>query len=328
MSHEIKVNGYEPSKWPSRPKMNVDAHEKPAVLQPDWDQNDATAADYVKNRTHYSEVGEGVIGVGYEGWATVTGTEEVPIPKVQISGVIYENVQVRSTAGPMVYYEVGNYTISVDREHESISIAQDGIISEVDIKFLGLVETVHKLPVKYIPTEYFPQSDWNEENMSSTSYIKNKPNMQVRDVGTPTFTASNYIKINAYLLNNYNEVYIIISTGIDNLQEGKSIVITGQDQDIQYTIGYAEDLDPLKKPLIILHLYRKIDPNDYDEYQRWFGFAVITNNHLIKSMSVIYNVEITKTTSASNPFSGYLNIYIGTTVMSFKAGSYSVYGKG
>lgn len=41
MSHEIKVNGYKPSKWPSRPEMNVDAHEKPAV-QPDWEQNDDT----------------------------------------------------------------------------------------------------------------------------------------------------------------------------------------------------------------------------------------------------------------------------------------------
>lgn len=52
MSHEIKVNGYKPSKWPSRPEMNVDAHEKPAV-QPDWEQNDETASDYIKNRPFY-----------------------------------------------------------------------------------------------------------------------------------------------------------------------------------------------------------------------------------------------------------------------------------
>lgn len=52
MSHEIKVNGYKPSKWPSRPEMNVDAHEKPAV-QPDWDQNDEDQPDYIKNRPFY-----------------------------------------------------------------------------------------------------------------------------------------------------------------------------------------------------------------------------------------------------------------------------------
>lgn len=52
MPHEIKVNGYKPSKWPSRPEMNVDAHEKPAV-QPDWNQNDETASDYIKNRPFY-----------------------------------------------------------------------------------------------------------------------------------------------------------------------------------------------------------------------------------------------------------------------------------
>lgn len=52
MSHEIKVNGYKPSKWPSRPEMNVDAHEKPAVQQ-DWEQNDEDRVDYIKNRPFY-----------------------------------------------------------------------------------------------------------------------------------------------------------------------------------------------------------------------------------------------------------------------------------
>lgn len=49
MPHTIKVNGDKPSKWPSRPEMNVDAHREPTV-QPDWEQNDETAPDYIKNR--------------------------------------------------------------------------------------------------------------------------------------------------------------------------------------------------------------------------------------------------------------------------------------
>lgn len=35
MPHEIKVNGYKPSKWPSRPEMNVDAHQESSLLKYD-----------------------------------------------------------------------------------------------------------------------------------------------------------------------------------------------------------------------------------------------------------------------------------------------------
>ena len=35
MPHEIKVNGYKPSKWPSRPEMNVDAHQESSFLKYD-----------------------------------------------------------------------------------------------------------------------------------------------------------------------------------------------------------------------------------------------------------------------------------------------------
>lgn len=38
MPHEIKVNGYKPSKWPSRPEMNVDAHQESSLLKYDKQQ--------------------------------------------------------------------------------------------------------------------------------------------------------------------------------------------------------------------------------------------------------------------------------------------------
>ncbi len=43
----------------------VDCADGPKKLtdgvQPDWNQNDETAADYVKNRTHYSKIARGTI---------------------------------------------------------------------------------------------------------------------------------------------------------------------------------------------------------------------------------------------------------------------------
>lgn len=324
MSHEIKVNGYEPSKWPSRPEMNVDAHEKPAV-HPDWGQNDEMAADYVKNRTHYSEISEEVIGVGYEGWAYVTKGLAVSIPKMSIAGIIYENVPVASELDMYVRYVVGNYLLEFDRMYKILSITPPNI-NKQDVKFIGPTEKVHKIPIKYIPTEDLPQSDWNEKNVSSASYIANKPEMRIHGIDSFSFTASEYIRVEADRLAGYDEVYISISAEIDNPQEGKSICITGQDQDVEYIIGYSEDLDSLKKPLIILHLYRKTDLYDTNSIQSWFGFAIITNNHLMKSMSVIEDITVTTVTESSNPYSGYLNINVGDTT-TFKAGTYTVYGR-
>lgn len=49
--------------------------EHPAAIQPDWNQNDPTQPDYVRNRTHWAEVGEPVEIVPE---TTLTTTEDSP----------------------------------------------------------------------------------------------------------------------------------------------------------------------------------------------------------------------------------------------------------
>lgn len=175
------------------------ARENIGVATPDWNQNDETAADYVKNRTHYSEVvGESPVGYGYSGWSHVTNENEVPIPKISVSRVIYKNVQVASVNDAIVEYVVGDHRLSFDRESHGMTATPDDL-GYYDVVFIGPIEAIHKLPIKYIPNEValtknLPQSDWNETNSFSASYIKNKPSPSdatPSDPGTASVGASN-----------------------------------------------------------------------------------------------------------------------------------------
>lgn len=156
------------------------ARENIGVATPDWNQNDATAADYVKNRTHYTESVYGIVGVGYDGWAKVTKYAAVPITKMAVLGVIYKNVPVAAENDAVVEYVVGDHRLSFDRQYNIMTATPNNIVDR-DVTFYGYQMTaVHKLPIIYIPdevalTKNLPQSDWNEVNSSSASYIKNKP---------------------------------------------------------------------------------------------------------------------------------------------------------
>ena len=156
------------------------ARENIGVATPDWDQNDATAADYVKNRTHYTESVYGIVGAGYNGWAKVTKYAAVPITKMSVLGVIYKNVPVAAENDAVVEYVVGDHRLSFDRQYNMMTATPNNI-DDYNVVFYGYLATVvHKLPIEYIPnevalTQNLPQSDWNEKNQSSASFIRNKP---------------------------------------------------------------------------------------------------------------------------------------------------------
>ena len=156
------------------------ARENIGVATPDWDQNDATAADYVKNRTHYTESVYGIVGAGYNGWAKVTKYAAVPITKMSVLGVIYKNVPVAAENDAVVEYVVGDHRLSFDRQYNMMTATPNNI-DDYNVVFYGYLATVvHKLPIEYIPNEValtknLPQSDWNEKNQSSASFIRNKP---------------------------------------------------------------------------------------------------------------------------------------------------------
>ena len=97
--------------------------DKKYLVQPDWNQNDSTAADYVKNRTHYVEssytdyvlnmngtelVGFSIPGVG----ETIT---------VKINGVESAETVKRGTSGP-----IGNYTYIGTNDFDSLQRGRTG----------------------------------------------------------------------------------------------------------------------------------------------------------------------------------------------------------
>lgn len=75
-------------------------------VQPDWNQNDPAAADYVKNRTHYSEVGMVVLGEAKDvNFATAGEPIDAPFSFDLSAGVTYEVVW------DGVEYECVSYTV-------------------------------------------------------------------------------------------------------------------------------------------------------------------------------------------------------------------------
>lgn len=156
------------------------ARENIGVATPDWEQNDEDQPDYIKNRPFYAESVYGIVGVGYNGWARVTKYAAVPITKMSVLGVIYKNVPVAAENDAVVEYVVGDHRLSFDRQYNTMTATPNNIGSN-DVGFYGHLQTaVHKLPIEYIPNEValtknLPQSDWNEVNSSSASFIRNKP---------------------------------------------------------------------------------------------------------------------------------------------------------
>lgn len=152
MTHSIKVNNGKESKWPSRPEMNVDAHTKPAV-QSDWNQNDESASDYVKNRPFYTEITEQSLS-GFDGWNAAVGCTG-PIPKVSVDGVIYEDVPESYVNEYTIYYIVGNYKITINMMSSDMTIAMangDALTgTPPTIEFITTAESVTSIDEKFLP---------------------------------------------------------------------------------------------------------------------------------------------------------------------------------
>lgn len=148
MSHEIKVNGYKPSKWPSRPEMNVNAYEKPAV-QPDWNQNDEDQPDYIKNRPFYEEEVDTLFDVTIEKWRTLTYFDEVKCCSWRVSGVDYIDV---IPSGPeaedgVFIYELGIVHVTVVPRQSYINIDP----SDTDIHLLKREFNIKQIDQKFLP---------------------------------------------------------------------------------------------------------------------------------------------------------------------------------
>lgn len=149
--------------------------EVQANVQPNWDQNDETALDYVKNRTHWVGKGtlfddtittvnnDGFIACVQEGtFGLVAGQTYT----VEWKGVTYESVAVErgglvivgdakywdfeSTGEPFAIAEAAD-------ENAKIFLEYNGTPETIAVKIVG--ETVHKLDSKYIDFPTYTAAD-------------------------------------------------------------------------------------------------------------------------------------------------------------------------
>lgn len=174
-------------------------------VQPDWSQNDETAPDYIKNRTHYvySDIAleEYVNGTtwyydGYRGYSFNSNTnlhkkaQEIhengnySLLQVKVNDVLKNIIGTESEIandgfrlnfddGTSLYIEPGYGCYEAEYTEDSLPITINAIVP---------IEKIQQLDEKFIPdtiarTSSIPeqvQPDWNQNDVNSPSYIKNR----------------------------------------------------------------------------------------------------------------------------------------------------------
>ena len=185
---KIKVDGEPESSYKLFPKNRE--FEKRAVgntvsqsgVHPDWNQNDETAPDYVKNRPFYTEtvetilveestvsfvdMGGGSYGAEFPSTFSATVGE---IYKVYWDGAAYECTCVAVSGSPFLF--IGNLSIiGMDPDTgepfiigvsngEGTQIATTDTSSSHTISIIGFVQEVVKIDEKYLPNTVATKSD-------------------------------------------------------------------------------------------------------------------------------------------------------------------------
>ena len=131
------------------------------------------------------EITSTLVGTGYNGMTIATsGDVSYTIPKVELKGVVYENVLMLEEAGSLLSYQIGDYKISFDmRQGKTDSIIPNDGTTEDEFKFYKDTISVIQIPQKYIPSI--------EKDViinSSTEGSTKKFKITVDDAGTITAT--------------------------------------------------------------------------------------------------------------------------------------------
>ena len=173
-------------------KLNATKDTVNNLPQPDWNQNDDTQPDYVKNRPFYTgDPAETVLveestvtfadtGYGFyaaEFSSTFEGTVGETY-KVYWDGAAYECTCVKFNNGQAI----GNLSVagsgSDTGEPFLIGIVNDGRI-EIATQNTSSSHTISisakVAPVVKIDKKYLVQSDWNQNDDTQPDYVKNKP---------------------------------------------------------------------------------------------------------------------------------------------------------
>lgn len=168
----------------------------------DWSQNDASADNYVKNRTHWEETGEETVILPE---ATIMGFALMKGPLYAVQDVFYFEPELNKTYTVIwdgIGYDVKlkdfgglaclgneNYVNMNSGGDIPFSIIFAGnifVVTEsteashtISITASGTI--VHKIDSKFLPDDIGVQPDWNESDESSKAYIHNKPDVVLKE---------------------------------------------------------------------------------------------------------------------------------------------------
>lgn len=224
---------------PEDPPKNVydQLMERMAQLETsDWAQNDPTAKDYVKNRTHYVErqqtsiAGVQIIDTPYE------GTKHDPLPfalgqvwNAKFVTTHYNDLEVKQADDGTLY--IGDMTVNNPPFYVSVTsggcnkqwirMMQPGAMTLTGVSGTMVDTTIHPIPEQYIPDTVVRksdipeqvQSDWNESNESSKAFIKNKPQVFKRYLFVVTPDATEVVMPGSDTLLWYNLIEISLTKG-------------------------------------------------------------------------------------------------------------------
>lgn len=133
------------------------------TASPDWDQNDPTAKDYVKNRICYTEESITELGNNYEIWKGLVNegstTEIVDVPlSIKYDGIVYKNIKPRyrdqhyyydldSSVGSMIIVlytgtgSTGNITAYPEKEWSFVQV-NDPIIHQIPSEYINTMDII------------------------------------------------------------------------------------------------------------------------------------------------------------------------------------------
>ena len=147
--------------------------ENIGVATPDWNQNDETAADYIKNRPFYEGVIETLLDPTFENWAK-NGSQNC---SWCVAGVDYINVVPSSSTdrGAVFTYVLGDVTVTVMTGDLSIRISP----SDADVHILKRESTIKQIDPKFIPERLFDAT--GATNAEITAALQENKLCYVRD---------------------------------------------------------------------------------------------------------------------------------------------------
>ena len=181
------------------PDTIVRVKDIPEQIQPDWNQNDETAKDYVKNRTHYSANLRKTIDfvqTGQTGFEVTVSSDmyellknNYHIAKYYVDNNEYsyihttfdstgnENYVFHGTETPDSFIARGYIKF---RENNIIYLYFDAYPNKASI-VIDIPE-IHQLDPKYLPDSVLAKPNWNQDNPDGDGYILNRTHYDTRVV--------------------------------------------------------------------------------------------------------------------------------------------------